>query len=270
MTRIALIAALVAAMAGAGLLMLYKQRFEAEAAGGPKVALIVATRDIPLGAAITPDALGVRELPSAYVEERHIHAADLQRLIGVRVSREVRANESLLWSDLAMNSGRSRTLAGMLRPGMRAIAVAASPTSTFGNLLHPGDRVDALLTTQRTGGQRVTLSLLQNLLVLASGSDMGNGRAATTTMQRTQTITVGVTPQQAQALAFAVGQGEISFVLRNPNDVAIVDGLPETTATDVLRSSKRARYQKRWSRPKKPSPPKVEPEKESNEIERLQ
>src|SRR5688572_32721057 len=45
------------------------------------------------------DALPI--LPQAYVGERNIYARDSKKVVGIRVSTQIKANEPLLWSDLA-------------------------------------------------------------------------------------------------------------------------------------------------------------------------
>src|SRR5687768_13946326 len=104
----ALLAALAAAAAGIVMLFLYMQRFEHEASGGAPVQVITAIQNIPMGTAITEAMLGSRELPQAYVENRHILRADVHQIIGVRVTSGVRADETLLWTDLATMSDQSR------------------------------------------------------------------------------------------------------------------------------------------------------------------
>jgi pilus assembly protein CpaB len=254
MHRGALIASLIAAAVGVALLFAYKQRFEAETSGGPRQAVLIAAGDLPLGEVLSRDMIAVREIPAAYVESRHIRAADSRRVLGVRVSRSLRANESILWSDLAVATEDGRTLAGLVRPGMRALAVPATVSSTFGGLLRPGDRVDAFLTTSdRDPTKRVTLPLLQNLLVLAVGGDVGMAYEAPATDDdrwraphlRMSTISVAVTPRQAELLAYAQELGVLTMALRNPGDVTIIDGLPEATYRDVIEPTRRAELQQR-------------------------
>jgi len=171
--RKAIIAAVACAVAGLVMLFLYMQRFEEEASGGPPISVLVATRDIGLGAAITQDMLGARPLPQSYVEDRHIPTSEADRIIGVRVTSGVKGGESLLWTDLATTSEQRRDLSSLVRHGQRAITIRADVSASFGGLLRPGDRVDVLLTVERETNQYVTIPLLQNLLVLASGRDTG-------------------------------------------------------------------------------------------------
>jgi pilus assembly protein CpaB len=176
----------------------------------------------------------------------------------VRVSRSIRANESILWSDLAVTTEDGRTLSDMVKPGRRALAVPATLPSTFGGLLRPGDRVDALLTTaDRDSSRRVTVPLLQNVLVLAVGNDVGatpsfgsqdSDEELPTWRTHLTTVTVAVTVRQAELLTLAQDQGTLSLILRNPEDVAVVDGLPEATRADLLDQARREQMQKHQPR----------------------
>jgi len=241
MNRAAFVAAAVAALIGLALLWLYMKRFEDESSGGTPVAVVMATQDIPLGATLTQEMIGIRNLPSSYIEERHIQAADAERIIGVRVSMGVKANESLLWTDLATTAQQRRDLSGLVRNGMRAVTIKAEMESAFGGLLRPGDRVDTLLTTTKgETRERVTIPLLQNVLVLAVGSDVGaqqsQRRAA---RQRYREVSLSVTVEQAQILTFAGDAGDLTLILRNPDDIAILEELPETTSRNIMEIEQR-------------------------------
>lgn len=254
----ALIAAVVAAVIGLYMLWVYKQRFEAEATGGRKVGVLIVTRDMPIGSKITPDRLAIRDLPEAYLEPRHIRATDAQRIVGVRVRTRLEANESLMWSDLATSGGEARDLAGLVRPGMRAISIKANATSSFDGLLRPGDRVDVILTTEREGtNERITYTLEQNLLVLASGRDVGgeDGTGPNRRGSRLATVTLAATLEQAQVLAFGIDRGSMTLVLRNPDDIATVEGLPETTVGSIMEPAAKKRLRRRRTHPVEPPEP---------------
>ena len=257
MNRTALIAAAIAATIGAGLLFLYMKRFEEEASGGLPVRVLIATQDIPLGAQITESMIAEHEIPSAYVEERHIRAEDAKRIIGIRVSMGIKANSSILWSDLATTSEQRRDLSGMVRNGMRAITVRASVNSAFGGLLRPGDRVDVMLTAEKpshtgqTLDDRVTITILQNMLVLAVGRDVGapqlNGKPQE--IQNSQQVTLEARLDQSQVLTFAADRGQLTLVLRNPDDITILDNIGETMTRDILEPERRANLARREHAP---------------------
>lgn len=251
MNRTALLASVVVALVGVALFGLYMKRFEDEVRGGEPIPVLIATQDLPLGEPLTRAVLGVRELPQKYVEERHIRAGDLTRILGVRVSTGLRANQSIMWTDLATTSQERRDLSALLREGMRALTVRTGSTSAFGGLLRPGDRVDVLFTGVRPGGtEKVTVPLLQNVLVLAVGGDTGGpDQRDQAEGRRGRDVSVAVTVEQAAMLTHAEDRGDLQLVLRNPDDVAILEGLPETTATDLLEAERRARRQTRRREP---------------------
>ncbi|HJL15045.1 MAG TPA: Flp pilus assembly protein CpaB [Sandaracinaceae bacterium LLY-WYZ-13_1] len=261
MTRKAIIAAFACAVAGLVMLFLYMQRFEEEASGGPPVMVLVATRDIPLGSPISEDMLGSRPLPQSYVEDRHIPASEAQRILGVRVTSGVKGGESLLWTDLATTSEQRRDLSALVRNGMRAITIRADVSASFGGLLRPGDRVDVLLTTERgeSREEHVTIPLLQNLLVLASGRDTGGptrpGERRAVGSRTVNQVTLSVTLEQAAVLALAQQQGRLTLVLRNPDDIQVVENAPETTTEDIIEPERRRRIQRRQPQPEEPRLP---------------
>jgi len=233
MKKVGLIISLGAAVASIGLGQLYFQRLEAEVSGGPKIAVLVAAADVPVGATLTEARLAVRDIPQAYIEGRQVKASDLKKVVGVRVTGGLRANETLLWTDLAKFSDHSRVLSGLVQQGSRAVALDGR-SSDFRGLLRPGDRVDVLLTTDEKV-QGATVTLLQNLLVLSVGSNIARvDEEASKAASRGGGVTVSATLEQAQILAQAEVRGRLTLVLRNSEDITVIEGLPETTGATLL------------------------------------
>lgn len=264
----AVLAAAGAAIVGLVMLFLYMERFEDEASGGEPVQVLIANQDIPLGISLAESMVAVHEIPAAYIEDRHVLATDHDRVMGVRVVSTVRAGESLLWTDLATSSDTSRDLSGLVRAGMRAITIEADATASFGGLVRAGDRVDVLITLDRrvTGGrstadgtvERVTVPLLQNLLVLAAGTNMGAPVRSTSAPSGTAQIaqvTLSATVEQAQLLAFASQRGRLTLIMRNPEDIAVLDGLVETTTADIIEEERRMEIVRRAPRAPATPPP---------------
>jgi pilus assembly protein CpaB len=259
----AIMAAVGAAVLGIVMLGLYMQRFEDEASGGEPILVLTAVQDIPLGVALTAEMVVARELPAAYLEDRHITVADQERVLGVRVVSGIRAGESILWTDLATTTDTSRDLSSLVRNGMRAITIQADQSATFGGLVRPGDRVDVLMTLTRPSSgptisldeDRVTIALLQNLLVLAAGQDTGAVQRSATTRPPTQMndVTMSTTVEQAQLLAFAQQRGRLTLLLRHPDDITVIEGLPETTTDDIIEPERRETRQRTVPRPPPPS-----------------
>jgi len=256
----AVLAAAGTAIVGLVMLFLYMDRFEEEASGGDDVQVLIASQDIPLGSSLATAMVAVHEIPEAYIEDRHVLATDHDRVMGVRVVSTVRAGESLLWTDLATSSDTSRDLSGLVRAGMRAITIEADATASFGGLVRAGDRVDVLVTldrriTGRTSAdgavERVTVPLLQNLLVLAAGTNMGAPVRATTAptgASQIAQVTLSATVEQAQLLAFSAQRGRLTLIMRNPEDIAVLDGLAETTTADIIEEERRMEIVRRAPR----------------------
>jgi len=259
----AVLAAVGAAVLGIVMLGLYMQRFEDEASGGEPISVLTALQDIPLGVALTADMVGARTLPASYLEDRHITVSDQERVMGVRVVSGIRAGESILWTDLAATTDNSRDLSSLVRNGMRAITIQADQSATFGGMVRPGDRVDVLMTLTRPSAgpttsldeDRVTIALLQNLLVLAAGQDTGAIQRTTAARSPTQMndVTLSTTVEQAQLLAFSQQRGRLTLLLRHPDDITVIEGLPETTTDDIIEPERRE--QRQVSRPRAPTPP---------------
>lgn len=246
MNRVAMLASLVVAVIGFVLLSIYVRQFQREASGGDPVELLAMRQDVAADAPLAEQMLVVRTLPERYLEGRQVLASDLPRVLGVRASIGLEANQTLLWTDLATTSHDRSSFSSRIPKGMRAMSVAGMGRRAFGNLMRPGDRVDVLLTKAKTGSEArvVTVPLLQNILVLAVGSSFGATVEEDSPLQ-SDTVALLVTIDQASLIAQARRDGALSFVLRNEDDLEINEGLAETDDSDVLEQEKRARRQRR-------------------------
>jgi pilus assembly protein CpaB len=221
MDRKALLIAVIATAAGIALLRLYMHRFEQQAGGGPKQPVLVLLGDAAAGTALDRDALGIRELPQAYLESRHVPARQLNEVVGLRLALSVRAHDALLWTDLASMRPAPRTLASLVPPGMRALSLPLR-AGAFDNLLAPGDRVDVLLAPERSAADLVASTVAENLLVLAIGDQLG--RVGDGSHTRGGDVTLSVSPEQSRTLAVAERRGSLRLVLRHPDDIALGSG----------------------------------------------
>jgi pilus assembly protein CpaB len=230
MNRRMFVAAAAAGLTGALSLHLYLASLEQALAGGAPQRVVVLTRDVALGETLTRGALSLRDLPERYVEDRHVLGADLERALGARVTGALHGGATLLWSDLdVMQEGR--TLAGLVRPGMRAYALSEVDTS-FDGLLRPGDRVDVLWTAAE--GLEATV-IMQNLLVLTVGNDLGDEHARELKRTRSERVTLSVTGEQAAALSSHQRRGRLRLLLRNPQDLIVLESTRAPSAEEARR-----------------------------------
>lgn len=243
MNKVALLVALAIAAIGGFLLFVYLQRFEQEASGGAKIKLLVALKPIAVGQTLTDDMLVTREVPMAYVEDRAVRETERPRVIGLRVSTPVQAQQTLMWTDLAIATDDRRDLSELVQPGMRAVSVRATTENSFA-LIRPGDRVDVIATMPQAQDQRESVVLLQNVLVLAVGLDMGNEPAKRPHGERSdQMLTLSLNVPEAQLLALAVEKGHLSVALRNPDDVRLAEGLSDMSSTTLTDTKSRSAVQ---------------------------
>jgi len=236
MKRTPIIAAVTAAAGSVLLMHLYLQHLEAEVGGGPKLPVLIATGDIPIGTTLSEKSLGIRDLPRAYVEARHVKATELKTVLGARTVAGLKANEVLLWSDVGRFNDQSRFLSTLIQNGMRAVAIDGRSIH-FEGLLRPGDRVDVLLTVaDRDGTGGSTVTLLQNLLVLSVGGDTTRESGRNNPGNDRGSLTLSATVEQAQKLTQGAQRGRLTLTLRNADDIAILESVPGTTSADLMES----------------------------------
>jgi pilus assembly protein CpaB len=104
---------------------------------------------------------------------------------------------------------------------MRAVAVRVNDVAGVAGFVLPGMRVDVLVTGHPPNDPgSVTTTCLQNIQVLSAGQTIqadARGQAI-----QAPTVTLLVSPDQAETLTLANAEGHIQLVLRNSSDQTIV------------------------------------------------
>ena len=144
-----------------------------------------------------------------------------------------------------VRAGESGFMAVVLQPGMRAMSVPITVETASGGFILPGDRVDVLLSAQiqsenEEGAPRKAFManlVLQNVKVLAIDQATQPEKGATTVVGATATLEVG--PREAEALALAKAQGDLSLVLRSYADVGGPSGVATASRTSQRGASVR-------------------------------
>lgn len=265
MNRTLLILASALVLGGIAVFYLYTEAYVRDETGGMRVLVVTAAEDIPFGEPMQAEWLTLQELPQSYVEDRHLRASDLRRLIGVPLAQSVRAGEAILRTDLSSLSDQQRTLSGEIPQGKRAVSIFCQPESSFAGLLRPGDRVDVLLTVgdHRVPDSGQTVVLAQNILVVSVGTgtvrdwDDDRHRARE---DPTAQVSLEVGLEDAQRLVLARGQGQLRLLLRNPNDVSVVTPSPEVREAQLADPVRRADWLRRFALVERPAPPAPAPD----------
>jgi pilus assembly protein CpaB len=202
-------------------------------APAPRVRMLVAARPLSIGTLLKDDDLREMEIPGDAVPEGAFLGGGeaLAELRGALLRRFVDPNTPIIRTDVLRPRDRG-FLAAVLRPGTRAISIGVDVVTGASGLIWPGDEVDLILTqnlqtgSQESPGRRVVgETILSAVRVIAvdqqishSGTDATAGRVVA------RTVTLEVTPEQAERVAVAMQLGRISLVVRS------IEGVPEATA----------------------------------------
>ena len=145
--------------------------------------------------------------------------------IGSVVREPILAGEPIVMRKI-VRAGDSGYMAAYLEPGMRAMAIRVTVETAAGGFILPGDRVDVVLTRETnlsnmgaTEGDRskfTSATVMQNIKVLAIDQSTRAGDDEQAVIGATATLEVG--PSDAEALALAKSEGELSLVLRSYAD----------------------------------------------------
>ncbi len=149
--------------------------------------------------------------------------------IGSVVREPILAGEPIVARKI-VRAGDSGYMAAYLEPGMRAMAIRVTVETAAGGFILPGDRADVLLTREvklanlgnaasgADGTKFVSATVMQNVKVLAI--DQATRAAEDAQAVVGATATLEVSGRDAEVLALAKSEGELSLVLRSYADTA--------------------------------------------------
>jgi pilus assembly protein CpaB len=145
--------------------------------------------------------------------------------VGSVVREPILAGEPIVMRKI-VRAGDSGYMAAYLEPGMRAMAIRVTVETAAGGFILPGDRVDVVLTRETNLGnigaseadrsKFTSATVMQNIKVLAIDQSTRAGDDEQTVIGATATLEVG--PRDAEALALAKSEGELSLILRSYAD----------------------------------------------------
>ncbi len=190
--------------------------------------VLVASRDISLGAAVTDTAVEWRAWPaeglSASFITRSARPGAVTELQGTLVRSSFTAGEPIQDDKLIRTD--QGFLSAVLPKGMRAAAVRVNAASTAGGFILPDDRVDVIMIRQMANSEVSSDTILANIRVLAIDQSIGKtGEEKQATMVAQDTVTLELTPDQVELITQAQQMGTISLALRS-----IADAEPEAGA----------------------------------------
>jgi pilus assembly protein CpaB len=199
------------------------QAAAAPAPTGPKV--LVATKPLPVGTILGPDAFRFQPWPKDLVDGAYYVQgqanADPAKMQGMVVRSEITAGQPLTQGALVSPQDRG-FLAAALTPGMRAVTVSVGGATGVAGFVFPGDRVDMVLTQDVSGGSdssqalRASETVMRNVRVLATDQRTDNQptQEGKTDVRNFSMVTLEVTPKMAEKIAVAQKLGSLSLSLR--------------------------------------------------------
>lgn len=237
MTKINLLVGVVLGLIAVFLVNSYVKGIEDDAVSAPFFTLSADTR-LSKGDVIEPKHLVVQALPEKFKSLTNLAipvTADTRAwIVGRTVNTDIEPSSLLLHSHF-LDRPENR-FSSLIEPGKRAFSMPTNPTTSVAFFIEPGSRVDVIGTFSKlesisVGDGKVqipnrvneTRSLLQNLKVLAVDRVTTRGGYLDSANSGFSTLTLEVTPIEAETLIFAQSESKapLSFVLRNPLDEKI-------------------------------------------------
>jgi pilus assembly protein CpaB len=221
---------------------------------GTEVVVVVANRDINELEEIQTNMLTTKTLPKSFVQPGS--DPDPKTFEGSTAAAPIKAGEQVLLTKVLLK-GAATGIASQVAIHRRALSIPVNDVTGVTRLLRPGDRVDIIAKVQYKGLEGMESEIktvMQNVTVLAVGELVqnnipaaferdpisGNRKALNLRGSRAfNTVTVEVTPQDAQKVIFVVEEGANLFLtLRNPVD-QIIAPVSTVTVDEVLGQNSR-------------------------------
>lgn len=182
------------------------------------VNVVVAKADLAAGAQVGDDNMAIRPVSKDFVYPETVLPEAFDKIRGQSLIKPLGKGQPLLLGHLSESSAVG--LADKLKDGRRAVTINVDEVSSMNGLIAPGDHIDLLIGSRGTLGAIVT-PLLQDVKVLATGnqfapriSQPGDEKFGL----RYATLTLDVSPENAERIVLARSSGTLTAVLRGRGD----------------------------------------------------
>lgn len=188
--------------------------------GWAPVAVLIAAGDFEEGEVVESDHLVAAEMPERFVSPSMVRPGLADALLGQRLLVPLRKGDPVLWSHFEAREEGGR-LSQKILQRTRAVTVNVTEKSSVGGWVQPNDHVDVLATFRDPESQEmVTVTLLHNVIVLATGKSTGREFSASFGRGYTD-VSLLVLPEEAELLVLAQEMGTITLVLRHPDEAEV-------------------------------------------------
>lgn len=174
--------------------------------------VVVAQTSIPAHIRITEDMVKLASIPTDGIHPDAV--TDLDKVIGSISKAEIINEEQVLLGRIVVED-INENLSYRIPENMRAITIPVNEVTGVANYISVGDNIDILVTYDIEGSK--TYTQIQNIEVLELGSLKKPTEAEV--IEQPNTITILVSPEQAEVIAFATINGSFHLTLRSPIDI---------------------------------------------------
>lgn len=186
--------------------------------------IVVAAKPVPVGAILAADDVKLAAWPERAVVPKSF--TSVEAVVNRGVIDGLEENQPVTESRLAP-VGAGGGLPPTIKPGMRALSIKVDDVIGVAGFVVPGTRVDLIVTARQGGGgsdEAMARIVVSNLEVLTAGTRIDQERSRQEGKPiPTSVVTLLVTPEDAERIALAQNQGQLSLALRNPLDVEKVE-----------------------------------------------
>lgn len=203
--------------------------------------VIVAGVDIPAGGVLSMDNLAMRHIPERYLASTALSPDVVDSVTGQRIVTDIKAGDPI---DRGALERDRAALSTTVAKGERAITFPVDEISSISGMLVPGDMIDLLYTgpgntpnsyrpqpgAVGAGEDKEPRELLHVRPLLQAVQVMATGKTTQKRVIRTAdgadqevnmdftTVTLKVSPVQAERILMGQKLGQLTAVLRNPDD----------------------------------------------------
>ena len=211
--------------------------------------IFVALVDIESYKPITPQVVKLEEWPKDKIPAGAIKK--LEEVENKRSRAKLFAGEPILAGKL-MGLGENETPANKIKEGYRVVSVRVDAVTGASSLILPGDRVDVLVYFRKDPAngitETITKTILKDVQVFAvdTVTDIDRKPGADNQAISAKTVSLLVTPEQAERITTATESGTIRLVMRSPGDTVATtsDGISIGDLMDEAQQANRAKEDK--------------------------
>jgi len=234
-TPLALAAGLMLMGFGVSFSALQKERDDVRK-GWNLVPVVVSAVDLSEGTVVTMEHLSQRSIPEQFVTSSVVKPDSSSYIVGQKIMVAVAAGDPLQWSQFETTRVAER-LASRVMKRARALALEVKGTTGVGGWMRPNDHVDIIGSFKDPlTNEQVAVTLMQNVMVLATGKITGttNVNLLPESERAYGNVSLMVLPEEAEMLALAQGLGNLTFTLRNEDDLDVLEERGRATINTLL------------------------------------